>query len=109
MLISVEQYTAPDPKEFFAVSANKAKTSWASSMRNGVIMSNWSLLLAQLLGGGFKEESKSMVRTEGSVTDVPALKSTQQEADTRIYSTPSTAFRMKEWTELSYLSDLPEL
>ena len=42
--------------------------------------------MAQLinLGGGFKEETKSVVLTEGSVTSVPALESTQQEADTRI-------------------------
>ena len=36
------------------------------------------------LGGGFTEETKSVVLTAGSVMDVPALESTQQEADTRI-------------------------
>ncbi len=36
------------------------------------------------LGGGFKEETKSVLITDGSVTDVPELESTQQEADTRV-------------------------
>ena len=36
------------------------------------------------LSGGFKEETKSVVIKEGSVVDVPALESTQHEADTRI-------------------------
>ena len=36
------------------------------------------------LGGGFKEETKSVMLSGGSVADVPALESTQQEADTRV-------------------------
>lgn len=36
------------------------------------------------LGGGFKEEMKSMVLTEGSVMDIPALESTRQEVGTWI-------------------------
>ena len=35
------------------------------------------------LGGGFKDETKSVLVTAGIVTDVAGLKSTQQEADTR--------------------------
>uniref|UniRef100_UPI00358F0481 E3 ubiquitin-protein ligase XIAP-like n=1 Tax=Myxine glutinosa TaxID=7769 RepID=UPI00358F0481 len=35
-------------------------------------------------GGGFKEETKSVLIAEGTVTDVTALESTQQEADTRV-------------------------
>jgi hypothetical protein len=36
------------------------------------------------LGGGFEEETKSVLLTKGSVTRVPSLESTQEEADTRI-------------------------
>ena len=36
------------------------------------------------LGDGFKEETKSVMLSGGSVADVPALESTQQEADTRV-------------------------
>ena len=41
--------------------------------------------MAQLyLGGSFKEETKTILITEGSATDIAALESTQQEADTRV-------------------------
>ena len=36
------------------------------------------------LGGGFKDETKSVLVTAGIVTAVAALVSTQQEADTRV-------------------------
>ena len=36
------------------------------------------------LGGGFKDETKSVLVTAGIVTDVAALESTQEEADTRV-------------------------
>ena len=36
------------------------------------------------LGGGFDDETKSVLVTAGIVTDVAALESTQQEADTRV-------------------------
>ena len=36
------------------------------------------------LGGGFKDETKSVLVTAGIVTYVAALESTQQEADTRV-------------------------
>ena len=36
------------------------------------------------LGGGFKDETKSVLVTAGIVTDVAALESTQQEAETRV-------------------------
>lgn len=36
------------------------------------------------LSGGFKEETKSVLLTESSITDIPDLESTQQEADTRM-------------------------
>ena len=44
-----------------------------------------SLGLTRLyLGGGFKEETKSVLLTHGSVTNISDLESTQQEADTRV-------------------------
>ena len=36
------------------------------------------------VGGGFKDETKSVLVTAGIVTDVAALESAQQEADTRV-------------------------
>ena len=36
------------------------------------------------LGGGFRDKTKSVLVTAGIVTDVAALESTQQEADTRV-------------------------
>ena len=33
------------------------------------------------IGGGFEEDTKTVLLTEGSVTAVPALESAQQEAD----------------------------
>ena len=49
------------------------------------------------LGGGFKEESKIVLITEGSVTDVHELETTQQEADTRVIL--HTVTRIKTWDE----------
>lgn len=79
------------------------------------------------LGGGFKEEMKSVVLTEGSVMDVPALESTQQEADTRIilhtlysvqnegvdrvviHANDTDIITMCLYYGATHLSDLPEL
>lgn len=36
------------------------------------------------LGGGFNEETKSVLITDGTVTDVADLETTHQEADTRV-------------------------
>ena len=82
-----EQYTAPDPKKFVAVFANKANLlsficeKWCEDEQLEPGLGPTHLYL----GGGFKEEKKSVVLTAGSVMDVPALESTQQEADTRIF------------------------
>ncbi|KAJ4931779.1 hypothetical protein JOQ06_010219 [Pogonophryne albipinna] len=82
-----EQYTALDPKEFFAVSANKANLlsflceKWCADEQLEPGLGPTHLYL----GGGFKEETKSVVLTAWSVMYVPALGSTQQEADTRIF------------------------
>ena len=81
-----EQYTAPDPKDFFSVSANKAGLlhflceTWCKKELLAPTIGSTRLYL----GGGFKEETKSVLITEGTVTDVAALESTQQEADTRV-------------------------
>lgn len=71
---------------FFAVSANKANLliflckKWCENEQLEPDLGPTHLYL----GGGFKEETKSMVLTEGSVMDVSALESTQQEDTTRI-------------------------
>ena len=81
-----EQYAAPDPNDFFAVSSNKANLlsflceRWCEDEQLGAGHGPTELYL----GGGFKEETKSVLLSGGSVTDVPALESTQQEADTRV-------------------------
>lgn len=75
------QYTAPDPQEFFAVSANKANLlsflcdEWCENEKLKSALGPTHLYL----GGGFKEETRTVVIKDGS-----ALESTQQEADTRI-------------------------
>ena len=79
-------YTDPDPREFFAVSANKANLlsflcdEWCENEKLKSALGPTHLYL----GGWFKEETRSVVIKEGSIEDVPALESTQQEADTRI-------------------------
>lgn len=81
-----EQYKTPDPQEFFSVSANKAALlkflceTWSKSEQLNPALGSTCLYL----GGGFNEETKSMLITEGSATDIAALESTQQEADTRV-------------------------
>ena len=80
------QYTAPDPQEFFAVSENKANLlrflceEWCQNETLKSALGTTHLYLS----GGFKEETRSVVIKEGCVVDVPALESTQQEADTRV-------------------------
>ena len=80
------QYTAPDPQEFFAVSENKANLlrflceEWCQNETLKSALGTTHLYLS----GGFKDETRSAVIKEGCVVDVPALESTQQEADTRV-------------------------
>ena len=79
-------YTAPDPHEIFAVSANKENLlsficdEWCENEKLRCALGPIQLYL----GGGFKEETRSVVIKGASVMNVPALESTQQEADTRI-------------------------
>jgi len=81
-----EQYKTPDPQEFFSVSANKAALlnflceTWSNSKQLNPAPGSTCLYLR----GGFNEENKTMLITEGSATDIAALESTQQEADTRV-------------------------
>jgi len=81
-----DQFKAPDPQEFFSLSANKAGflnylcETWCQEEIKGP-----SIRASQLyLGGGFKEETKSVLVTDGRVTEVADLESSQQEADTRV-------------------------
>ena len=53
------------------------------------------------LGGGFKDETKSVLITAGIVTDVAALESTQLEADTRVILHSYIVFRRMS-NELSF-------
>ena len=72
--------------QLFTVSANKANLlsflcdEWCENDNLKSALGPTHLYL----GGGFKEETRSVVIKEGSIEDVPALESTQQEADTRI-------------------------
>ncbi|XP_030833483.1 uncharacterized protein LOC105441519 [Strongylocentrotus purpuratus] len=81
-----DHYTAPDPQEFFAVAANKANLQnylcekWCENKHLDDNVGPTHLYL----GGGFTEETKTVLITRESVMDVPALESTQKEADTRV-------------------------
>lgn len=81
-----EQFQAPDPVNFFSVSANKAgllnflRETWSEDEQMEPSMGSTRLYL----GGGFNEETKSVLITDGTVTDVADLESTHQEADTRV-------------------------
>ena len=71
---------------FFAVSANKENLlsficdEWCENEKLRCALGPIQLYL----GGGFKEETRSVVIKGASVMNVSALESTQQEADTRI-------------------------
>ena len=81
-----EQFQAPDPVNFFSVSANKAGLlnflceTWSEDEQMEPSMGSTRLYL----GDGFNEETKSVLITDGTVTDVADLESTHQEADTRV-------------------------
>ena len=77
-------YQAPDPQAFFTSSTNKAKLLH-------FLCEKWSQDEVEtpsptrlLLGGGFKDETKSVLLTEDAITDVSNLESTQTKADTRV-------------------------
>ena len=94
-----QQYRAPDPQEFLSVSANKAgllSVLCETPSKEEQLVPTMGLSCLYL-GGDFKEESKSILATQGSVTDVSDLGSTQQEADTRVII--HTLSRMKTWNE----------
>ena len=70
-----EHYTVPNQQELFSLSPNKAGLPQ---------LPVWKMVRRGAVGGGFKDETKSVLVTAGIVTDVAALASTQQEADTRV-------------------------
>ena len=82
--------------KFFAVLGNKANllsflcNKWCEKEKLKSALDQTHLYL----GGGFKEETRNV----GSIEDVPALESTQQEADTRIilHTQPCT-LQYPEW------------
>jgi len=98
-----EQYKTPDPQEFFSVSANKAALlnflceTWSNSKQLNPALGSTCLYLR----GGFNEETKTMLITEGSATDIAALESTQQEADTTVML---HVFRMKVLIGWSFMA-----
>ena len=71
-----EHCTVPNQQELFSLSPNKA------GLPQLPICERWRD--EEQLGGGFKDETKSVLVTAGIVTYVAALVSTQQEADTRV-------------------------
>ena len=80
-----KHFTAPEPEEFFARSANKA------SLLNFLSETWCEEPLGQsfypthfYLGGGFTEETKTLLVTKDSISEVTALQSTHKEADQRI-------------------------
>ena len=81
-----DTFKAPDSAHFFGVSQNKSRLlaylceKWSTDE-----VTNSSLGSRKLyLGGGFLDETKSVLLTEGSCVDVAELQSTQEEADTRL-------------------------
>ena len=124
-----EQYIAPDPKELFAVSKNKANLlqflceEWCQREHLRSILRTKHLFLS----GGFQEETKSVVIRDNAVKSVPELESTQKEADTRIILHSMFAFKTEDTERIinkandtdvvtlciyyaaTYLKDLPEL
>ena len=70
-----EHYTVPHQQELFSLSPNKAGLlNFLCERRSD----------EEQLGGGFNDETKSVLVTAGAVTDVTALESAQQEAETRV-------------------------
>ena len=51
------------------------------------------------LGGGFKEETKSVLISNSSVMDIAALESTQEEADTRVILHSMYSVQNEGWSE----------
>ena len=70
-----EHYTVPNQQELFSLSPNKP------GLLN-FLCERWCD--EEQLGGGFKDETDSVLVTVGIVTDVAALESAQQDADTRV-------------------------
>ena len=81
-----EQYKTPEPDEFFSVSSNKAQLldflceTWCKEEQINLSIGSTK----SYIGGGFKDETRSVLITAGTVTNIADLESTQQEADTKV-------------------------
>ncbi len=76
-------YRTPEAGDFFAMDDNKAALlSFLCEEWSATPLSQPGMQL--YLGGGFHEETKTMLVTDQSVSSVLDLQSTQEEADTRI-------------------------
>lgn len=81
-----DHFTAPEPTEFFKNPDNKARLlsylckKWSESDSTHLTLGSLQLYL----GGGFDEETKSVLIAAQSQVPVPELESTQEEADTRL-------------------------
>ena len=70
-----QHYTVPDPQELFSLSPNKAGLlnflceTWCDEKQLEPTISS----TRSYVGGGFKDETKSVFVTAGTVTDVAAL------------------------------------
>ena len=51
------------------------------------------------LGGGFKEETMSVLISNSSVIDIAALESTQEEADTKVILHSMYSVQNEGWSE----------
>lgn len=81
-----DAYRTPDPKEFFKMSENKAALlDYLCQKLTDDELTNPEHGCTKLyLAGGFQDVEKSVLLTDGCVTDIGELASTQEEADTRI-------------------------
>ena len=81
-----EHYTVVNPQESFSLSHNNVGllNFLCETWRDEEQLEPTLSLIRLYLGGGFKDETKGVLVTAGTVTDVVALKSTPQETDTRV-------------------------
>lgn len=99
-----EQFTAPDPKELQPQLTKQI--FWASSVTNGVRMSNWSLFLAQVISTWVvvsKKRPRVWCWQKGLLCMFLLWSLHSRRLTPGSYSTPSTVSRMRELTELSYM------
>jgi len=78
-----KHYTTPDAADFFAADANKASLLRfiCEELSEGPLE---DMGVQLYLGGGFTDETKTLLVNDRLVTSVPELESTHEEADTRL-------------------------